>query len=149
MQRHIPPLSYSPNTVYKPTFTRLNSLHLSCPYTGSKVKTLASIFCHLIRFHWSIRSITYFGATSGAAAMFATAGLPVPVNRGEADHFLYCINRDFAVSHCLNQASKWQCPGGVFQVITYTDRRANALSCDGFNWFGSKVIVKSAYCLEL
>lgn len=40
--------------------------------------------------------ITYFGKAGGAADFFALAGLPVPPNRGAADHFLHCINRDFA-----------------------------------------------------
>jgi ABC-type multidrug transport system ATPase subunit len=39
--------------------------------------------------------VIYFGAADRAIDFFSEAGLAVPANRNPADHFLYCINRDF------------------------------------------------------
>lgn len=42
--------------------------------------------------------MVYFGDANHAVDMFDAAGMPVPNMRNPADHFLHCINRDFAVS---------------------------------------------------
>lgn len=40
--------------------------------------------------------VIYFGAAGNAANFFEAAGLPVPMRRSPADHFLHVINRDFS-----------------------------------------------------
>ena len=42
--------------------------------------------------------VVYFGNAQRTLDMFSAAGLPCPPMRNPADHFLHCINRDFAVS---------------------------------------------------
>lgn len=42
-------------------------------------------------------SLVFFGPTRNAAVLFETAGLPCPIHRNEADHFLHSINKDFEV----------------------------------------------------
>ena len=46
-------------------------------------------------------NVVYFGDAQRTVDMFTAAGLPVPAMRNPADHFLHCINRDFAVSWLL------------------------------------------------
>lgn len=42
-------------------------------------------------------NVVYFGDAARCEDMFSAAGLPVPAKRNPADHYLHCINRDFAV----------------------------------------------------
>ena len=44
----------------------------------------------------SAGEVVYFGDADRASDFFSSVGLPVPVTRSAPDHFLHCINRDFA-----------------------------------------------------
>jgi hypothetical protein len=43
-------------------------------------------------------TVVYFGDADSAVHVFSAAGLPVPPLRNPAEHFLRCINKNFAVS---------------------------------------------------
>ncbi len=83
-----PHTHYSPSQKNKGCRTVVAVIH----QPSSEVYDLFDQLCLL-----SAGLLVYFGPAKQALSLFEQAGLPCPMHRNEADHFLHSINKDFEV----------------------------------------------------